>query len=112
MNTLTTHVLDTVSGVGAAGMNVSLHCLTPEFRFVDRLALDQTGRGVFESELDPGVYELRFEVEAYFKGLGQPTDEPAFLGIVPVRFGVTESGGHYHIPLIVSLFGYSTYRGG
>lgn len=111
MNHLTTHVLDTVTGASAAGLCVSLHQLTPAPRFLSGLTLDASGRGAFENELTPGIYELRFEVGDYHQKVGLATSDPSFLGLVPVRFSVGVGGGHYHVPLILSLFGYSVYRG-
>jgi 5-hydroxyisourate hydrolase len=59
----------------------------------------------------PGAYRLEFDVGAYYRGLGMALPEPAFLETVAVEFGVADAGGHYHVPLLVSPFGYSTYRG-
>jgi 5-hydroxyisourate hydrolase len=59
----------------------------------------------------PGEYELVFHVNDYFTGAGIELPSPAFLGAVPVRFGVSAAGQHYHVPLLISPFGYSTYRG-
>ncbi len=56
-------------------------------------------------------YELRFHVADYFAALGAPQDDPPFLGVVPVRFAVAEPEGHYHVPLLVTPWSYSTYRG-
>ena len=58
-----------------------------------------------------GTYELRFMAGEYRKSVGGPSAEPAFLDVVPVRFGVADPQGHYHVPLLLSAYGYSTYRG-
>ena len=63
------------------------------------------------AEFSPGVYELAFHVGDYFRGRGAPLSEPPFLDVVPVRFGVAEAGRHYHVPLLISPFAYSTYLG-
>ena len=63
------------------------------------------------AELRPGVYELLFHVGDYFRGRGVGLPEPAFLDRVPVRFGIADAARHYHVPLLISPFGYSTYRG-
>lgn len=106
MARLSTHVLDTASGRPAAGVRVLL-------RFgADALAEVTTkgdGRAVLlEAEkLQAGVYEMVFSVGEYFRTGSQPP----FLGDVVVRFGVADSTGNYHVPLLVSPYGYSTYRG-
>jgi 5-hydroxyisourate hydrolase len=58
-----------------------------------------------------GRYELVFHAGAYFRGLGTPLPEPAFIDVVPIAFGIADSKGHYHVPLLVSPWSYSTYRG-
>jgi 5-hydroxyisourate hydrolase-like protein (transthyretin family) len=58
-----------------------------------------------------GTYELRFAVAAYFAARGVPLSEPPFLDVVPIRFAIAEPEGHYHVPLVVSPWSYSTYRG-
>jgi 5-hydroxyisourate hydrolase len=102
MKGLTTHVLDTMCGAGAAGMRVDLQ--GPD-RAVTSVTLDATGRAQLLGELVPGPYELRFFAGAYLVR----TD---FYDVIPVRFLVDDPAQHYHVPLILSAFGYSTYRGG
>ncbi len=109
---LTTHVLDTASGRPAAGLGVALYRIDGETRsLLRRVSTDADGRiggALIEGDaLRPGDYELVFDVGAYF-ARGEPTP---FLGRVPVRFGVADADAHYHVPLLVSPFGYSTYRG-
>ena len=60
---------------------------------------------------EPGIYELCFAIGAYFRGSGAALPEPAFLDIVPLRFGIADADGHYHVPLLASPWSYSTYRG-
>jgi len=105
---LTTHVLDTAHGQGADGMRVALRQIEPESGLLAEVVLDTSGRAnlLDADALVPGVYELLFEVGEYYRTVA------GFLGQVPVRFRVAEAGLHYHVPLIVSPFGYSTYRGG
>ena len=105
---LTTHVLDTARGHGAGLMRVALRRLAPEPALLAEVVLDAGGRaGLLDgAALIPGVYELLFEVGKYYGSAA------GFLDQVPVRFRVGDAGAHYHIPLIVSPFGYSTYRGG
>ncbi|MEX6508146.1 hydroxyisourate hydrolase [Jiella sp. M17.18] len=112
---LTTHVLDTVHGCPAAGIAVELHRI--EGGLARPLKTAQTnGDGRLDApllsgdEVVPGVYELRFAVAGYFRGKGVGLPEPAFLDVVPIRFGIA-APAHYHVPLLISPFAYSTYRG-
>lgn len=100
MSGLTTHVLDTVKGSGAAGMLVEVS--GPDGQ-IATATLDAGGRATLLENLASGAYELRFHVGAYGNG---------FYDIIPIRFIVDEPEKHYHIPLILSAFAYSTYRGG
>jgi 5-hydroxyisourate hydrolase len=113
---LTTHVLDTARGVPAPGMEIELWFLQEEDRkHLKTIRTDddgRTGEPLLEAEeLHPGVYELVFSVGAYFAGQPVEVPEPPFLDRVPVRFGVADAGAHYHVPLLVSPWAYSTYRG-
>jgi 5-hydroxyisourate hydrolase len=109
MNRLTTHVLDTVRGCGAGGLGVRLSRVGEDTAIAE-MALDAGGRATLAERLPPGAYELLFRAGAYHRATGQAPDAP-FLEEVPIRFEVVGEGGHYHVPLILSLFGYSTYRG-
>lgn len=115
MGRLTTHVLDTAHGRPAGGLAVTLH--DARGRELRALTTDADGRGAAPllegAAFERSVYELRFAVGDYFAGLGvEPAaDGPPFLDVVPVRFGVADPGEHYHVPLLVSPYGYSTYRG-
>jgi 5-hydroxyisourate hydrolase len=116
MGRLSTHVLDTVNGRPAAGVMITLDRLRPEGgrdRVTQALtnADGRTGEPLLSGTLDVGIYELRFEIGAYFRNLGSALPDPAFLDIVPIRFGIAESEGHYHVPLLASPWSYSTYRG-
>jgi 5-hydroxyisourate hydrolase len=114
MGRLTTHVLDTMHGKPAAGMVVRLSRLGIEDVGTARTT-NSDGRvdgPLLEGEaLTAGTYELRFEAGAYFRSLGVPLAEPAFLETVVIRFGVADPDLHYHVPLLVSPYAYSTYRG-
>ena len=114
---LSTHVLDTMHGTPAMGMQVTLyatdgssaHCLkqfvlNQDGRNPDGLLLDHT-------TLQRGTYRLVFAVAAYFKARGVVLPEPNFLGDVSLDFGVADPAQHYHVPLLVSPWSYSTYRG-
>jgi 5-hydroxyisourate hydrolase len=113
---LTTHVLDTARGCPAAGLRIEAFRLTGEAREpLVSLTTNADGRcdgPVLEgAAFSPGTYELLFHVAAYFRAAGLALPEPAFLDVVPLRFGIAEAGQHYHVPLLVSPYGYSTYRG-
>ncbi len=113
---LTTHVLDTASGCPAAGVRIELFLLAPDGRqALAEMVTNADGRGdgpFLESEaFKPGRYELVFHVAGYFRAKGIELPETAFLDEVPIRFGVDRPGEHYHVPLLISPYGYSTYRG-
>lgn len=112
---LTTHVLDTANGRPARGLRLTLSVLTGSgATLLKTLFTNDDGRcdaPLLEGEaLVPGWYEIVFDVGAYFAGKGVPP-EAGFLGEVPVRFQVTDASAHYHVPLLVAPYGYSTYRG-
>ena len=111
MGKLTTHVLDTGRGVPAAGLRIEL------YRDGDRLrdvCTNEDGRvdaPLLEgADFQIGNYELVFHAGDYLADTGQALPEPKFLDVIPLRFGIAEDS-HYHVPLLLSAFGYSTYRG-
>ena len=108
MSGLSTHVLDTAHGCPAAGVAVSLHA-GGDLLFAGHT--DDDGRCRDLPELVPGRYRLEFAVAAYFRGKGIVLPDPPFLDVVSIAFGVAEADSHYHVPLLVSPFSYSTYRG-
>ena len=107
---LSTHVLDTMLGRPAAGMQVALSGPDGE---IARGATNADGRcpDLARDALAPGRYTLRFSVADYYRALGVALPDPPFLDEVNVDFGIAADGGHYHVPLLVSPFAYSTYRG-
>lgn len=112
MNTISTHVLDTSIGRPAAGVPVALELLDGQgrWRTLGSGATDPDGRARnlgSEHGLGPGRYRLRFESGGYFREKGAPT----FYPFVEVTFVIESTSGHYHVPLLISPFGYSTYRG-
>ncbi len=112
---LTTHVLDTARGCPAAGMAIVLFRIEGEKRILIReLVTNADGRTDSQilpaDEFKTGVYELEFHAGAYLDAIGMPPEAPRFLDVIPLRFGMSEAA-HYHVPLLLSPFGYSTYRG-
>ncbi|OYU46770.1 MAG: hydroxyisourate hydrolase [Burkholderiales bacterium PBB4] len=114
---LSTHVLDTMHGTPAAGMRVALYRVEPAAAsLLQEWVLNSDGRPpqgmlIAHADLQVGRYRLVFAVAAYFKALGVPLPEPQFLGDVTLDFGVAHPDQHYHVPLLVSPWSYSTYRG-
>ncbi len=113
---LTTHVLDTTHGRPGAGIAVTLYRVEGDRR--TRLVQTRTNADgrcdaplLAGAALTPGVYELVFEAGAYFRAAGVGLPDPAFLDVVPIRFGIADADQHYHVPLLISPYGYSTYRG-
>jgi len=117
MGHLSTHVLDTMHGCPAAGMKLTLQRIDgARVETLREVVLNPDGRSEGGPLLDAaamaaGRYRLLFEVGAYFRGRGVTLPEPAFIDTVPVDFGIADADGHYHVPLLVSPWTYSTYRG-
>ena len=116
MARLSTHVLDTARGVAARGIAIDVHIVRDGAR--ERVATATTNAdGRTEAPLlsgdhiEPGVYELSFHVGDYFKQSGLTVTEPPFLDLITLRVGLADASGHYHVPLLLSPYGYSTYRG-
>jgi 5-hydroxyisourate hydrolase len=112
---LTTHVLDTARGCPAAGLKIDLFRIRGEAReHLRSLVTNDDGRTdsqiLPEAEFETGVYELVFHAGGYLDRAGTPREDPRFLDVVPIRFGMSEAA-HYHVPLLLSPFGYATYRG-
>lgn len=115
---LTTHVLDTAHGLPARDLEITLWAIGAdgtERRRLRTVHTNQDGRVdgplLADNELVSGEYELVFAVGAYFARLDDTLPSPPFLGEVPVRFGIADPACHYHVPLLVSPWAYSTYRG-
>lgn len=112
---LTTHVLDTARGCPAAGMPIDLFKIDGETRVLVR-SLTTNADGRTDSQILPaaefttGTFELVFFAGDYFDAIGMELAEPKFLDQIPLRFGMSEAS-HYHVPLLLSPFSFSTYRG-
>ena len=116
MGKLSTHVLDTANGHPAKGMRVEF------FRIEDGTAValkdivtNEDGRTdellLNSEEMQVGEYELRFHTADYFRILGNEITNPPFLDIIPIRFAISDTEEGYHVPLLISPWAYSTYRG-
>ena len=114
MSGLTTHILDTAAGRPAAGVVVRVSARNGEnVSLMSEARTDADGRArlVEGEDLVVGGYRLEFAVADYFKGSGAVVSDPPFLDVVVIDFAVADPAQHHHVPLLVSPFGYSTYRG-
>src|SRR5579875_2450122 len=104
MARLTTHVLDTARGKPAVGLVVELYALLPERRLIGTATTNDDGRADrpfgADGNVPPGTYELLFRAGDYFRRIGAPLSDPPFIDLVPLRFGIAEGSGHYHVPLL------------
>ena len=116
MGRLTTHVLDTAHGCPGAGISLRLYAEEGgEPVLLGEAQTNSDGRCheplLTGEKLRRGRYRIDFEVGAYFRAKGVELSDPAFLETVSLRFGIADAEAHYHVPLLVSPFSYSTYRG-
>jgi 5-hydroxyisourate hydrolase len=116
MAQLSTHVLDTARGLPAANILVEVQIVRGSHReslsSATTNAQGRTDAPLLAGErLEPGIYELSFHVGDYFRRAGFTLSDPPFLDRVVIRIGVADPAGHYHVPLLISPYGYSTYRG-
>lgn len=111
---ISVHVIDVVRGVPAAGLFVEIYALRGER--VRIAGGNLSARGTLEdaalSTAGRGLYEAVFHVGDFYRGRGSKLPDPAFLDIVPFRFGIADPGDHYHLPLKLSPWGFSLFRGG
>lgn len=113
---LTTHVLDTVSGCPGEGIEIALYRINAgETELLTEVVTNNDGRVdapiLKDDSFRAGTYELVFKVGDYYRAKGTQLAEPAFLDEVVLRFGIADETSHYHVPLLVSPYSYSTYRG-
>ncbi|WP_420862376.1 hydroxyisourate hydrolase [Algirhabdus cladophorae] len=113
---LTTHVLDTSLGTPASGLKIDLYRLHGLAEtLVCSMTTNADGRTdtpiLPTEDFTTGTFELIFHAGDYFDAIGTDAQDPRFLDIVPIRFGINDPDSHYHVPLLLSPFGYSTYRG-
>lgn len=113
---LTTHVLDTARGCPAAGIRIALYRVNGNaHRKIAETVTNADGRTdapiLPAAKFATGTYELVFFAGDYLRASGQAGQEPLFLDQVPIRFGMSDADAHYHVPLLLSPYGFSTYRG-
>lgn len=113
---LSTHVLDTANGCPAGGMLIELFEIKTDARERLKSMVTNADGRIDEHVLDAaemrtGVFELLFHAGAYFAAKGTSLPEPPFLDQIPIRFGIADAGTHYHVPLLVSPWAFSSYRG-
>ena len=117
---LTTHVLDTAHGCPGKGITIELWRINSDSIVEEKTLLKTTttnhdGRTdeplLTDEDFKTGVYELMFRVGDYFINWEENLPSPAFLDYIPLRFGIADINAHYHVPLLVSPWSYSTYRG-
>jgi 5-hydroxyisourate hydrolase len=116
MGRLTTHVLDTANGCPAANVRVELYRLNDsQKQLIGQSTTNHAGRLdtplLQDQNFKQGVYELVFHADEYFSKLDMTLPDPAFIQQVVIRFGIADPSQHYHVPLLVSPWAYSTYRG-
>ena len=115
MGRLTTHILDTAQGCPAAGVDVTLYVIETDRRMLKQDVTNADGRldsPILDgADFKPGVYELIFQAGAYFRSRESDLPDPPFVDEVVIRFGIADADSHYHVPLLVSPWAYSTYRG-
>ncbi len=114
---LTTHILDTAQGRPAAGVQIDLFQLHSDAQRIKSASATTNADGRTDTPILPdtkfatGTYELVFHIGDYFRDQGLGDAPPLFLDQIPIRFGINDATAHYHVPLLISPFGYSTYRG-
>jgi 5-hydroxyisourate hydrolase len=116
MGKLSTHVLDTMHGCPAAGVELRLSVATgSDWREIRVASTNPDGRTdaplLVDADVQPGRYRLTFAAGDYFRRRGVALPDPPFVDVVTLDFGLADAGGSYHVPLLVSPWSYSTYRG-
>jgi 5-hydroxyisourate hydrolase len=116
MGRLSTHVLDTTSGMPAAGVKIALlRANGSSWAGIKSVVTNNDGRTdeplLTGSEFSAGVYRLEFHIADYFRNAGAKLTDPPLFDIVPIQIGVADASLHYHVPLLCSPWAYNTYRG-
>jgi len=111
---ISVHVVDTTRGLPAAGMFIEIFALAPERRLIAKGALAQSGtleHPVSGARISPGAYEVLFHAGDFFAAAGVTQSTPPFLDVVPFRFQIADPEQHYHLPMKITPWGFSIYRG-
>ena len=114
---ITTHVLDTARGIPAAGVKIEIHRVKFDgtMELLKSSETNDDGRSaealVSTDELQEGIYQITFFIGRYFESTSSNENTSVFIDQVPVRFNVSNTSAHYHVPLLASPYGYTTYRG-
>ncbi len=116
MGKLSTHILDTANGIPAQGIKLDFYRIqNNENRLIKSLITNSDGRTdellLDETTIEVGEYSIVFHVADYFRPKAEQNSQPAFLDKVPINFGISDANANYHVPLLVSPWSYSTYRG-
>lgn len=113
MGKLTTHILDTAHGCPAEGVTIRLYDAEGDYLYAETTtnADGRCDEPILSGNELKGTYRLEFYIGEYFENRGVKMPDPAFLDVVIIQFGMAENDGHYHVPLLVSPYSYSTYRG-
>jgi 5-hydroxyisourate hydrolase len=112
MARLSTHVLDTSRGLPARGVALELYAKNTLLRSTFTNADGRTGEPLLSGDrIEPGIYQLHFHAGDYFRTTGVTLPDPPFLDVVVIQFGIADPTANYHVPLLLSPYGYSTYRG-
>ena len=116
MGRLTTHILDAAHGCPGSNIQVELYRVDgAQLTLIHRTLTNSDGRCdaplLQDDAYVSGVYQLQFHAGAYYRARGMALSEPAFLDVVVLRFGIDAAQAHYHVPLLISPYSYSTYRG-
>ena len=113
MSKLTTHVLDTAQG--RPGSNIAVRLYGKDGTLITETVTNDDGRCdrplLSDDDMQVGIYRLEFDAGDYFRASGITLPDPAFLDTIVIHFGISDASAHYHVPLLVSPYGYSTYRG-
>lgn len=115
MGKLTTHVLDTAHGCPGGGIDIRLFACGAEDNLLCETTTNQDGRTdgplLSGENFKAGHYRLEFTTAEYFRAKGVTLSDPPFLDVIDIRFAIADSSQHFHVPLLVSPFAYSSYRG-